>query len=53
MESDYTVNDLWQAENTSLDETKEKWNDVSVRLNTKIYLLLKIKLNLYIYMIIK
>ena len=36
LESDYDANYLYQVENKSLDETKVKWNDVSVRLNTKI-----------------
>ena len=37
LESDYYANSLYQVENKSLDETKEKkWNDVSVRLNTNI-----------------
>ena len=53
LESDYDANNLYQVENMSLDETKEKCNDVIVRLNTKIHMLLKIEINLYIYMIMK
>ena len=39
LESDYAENDLYQVENMSLDETKEKkMNDVSVRLNMKVHM---------------
>ena len=43
LESDYDDNDLYQVENTSLDETKEKFTDVSARLNTKVHIRLKIE----------
>ena len=38
LESDYDGNDLYQVGYTSLDETKEKINDVSMRLNTKVHM---------------
>ena len=53
MDSDYNENDLYQVENMSLDENKNKLNDVSMRLNTKFHMLLKIQLELYIYMIME
>ena len=34
-ENDYDENDLYQVENLSLDETKEKWTNVSMHLNKK------------------
>ena len=42
LESDYNENNLYQVENMSLDETKEKLTDISVRLNKKVHLWLKI-----------
>ena len=38
LESDYNSNDLYQVENMSLGETKEKYNGVSVRLVIKIHI---------------
>ena len=38
LESDYNENNLYQVENMSLDETKEKLTDISVRLNKKVHL---------------
>ena len=35
LESDYDANDLYQVDKMSLEYTKEKLTDVSVRLNTK------------------
>ena len=34
----YDENDLYQVENMILDETKEKLNDVSMRLNKKFHM---------------
>ena len=34
LENDYNKNELYQVENMSLDKTKEKLTEVSVRLNT-------------------
>ena len=34
----YDENDLYQVENMSPDETKEKLNDVSMRLNKKFHI---------------
>ena len=53
LESDYDKKNLYQVENTSLDETKEKLNDLSVRLNTKFHMWFKIEIILYIYKITK
>ena len=54
IESDYDANDLYQVENMSLDETKVKiYTDVSMRLNTKVHMWLKIEMKRYIYMITK
>ena len=53
LESDYNDNNLYQVENMSLSETKEKLNYVSVRLNTKFHMGLKIEMKWYIYMITK
>ena len=50
---DYDENDLYQVKGMSLDETKEKLNDVSVRLNKKFHMLFKIEMKWYIYMIKK
>ena len=36
LESYYNENDLYQVDNMSLDETKEKLNDASMRLNKKV-----------------
>ena len=38
LESDYDENDLYQVGYTSIDETKEKINDVSMRLNKKVHM---------------
>ena len=38
LESEYDEKDLYQVENMSLDETKEKLTDVSVRLNKKVHM---------------
>ena len=45
-ESDFDENDLYQIDNMSLDEKKEKMNDVSVRLNenSKIHMRLKARM---------
>ena len=51
-DSHYDENYLYQDEKMSLEETKEKLNDVSVRLNTnrKIHMGLKIKMIWRLYM---
>ena len=41
LESDYDENDLYQVENTSLEDTKSFLTDVSVHLNTKVHMILK------------
>ena len=38
LESEYDENNLYQVENMSDYETKEKLNDISVRLNTKVHM---------------
>ena len=38
LENDYNDNDLYEVENKSLDETKAKLTDVSVRLNMKVHM---------------
>ena len=44
LKSYYNENDLYQVVNMSLDETKEKLNDASMRLNNKVRILLKIEI---------
>ena len=38
LESDYDANNLYQVEKIGLDKTKEKCNDVSMRLNMMIHM---------------
>ena len=53
LESDYDEDDLYQMENMSIDDNREKLNYGSVHLNKKAHMWLKIEMTWYLYMVSK